>query len=301
MEIEYLREFTVVAKLGSFSRAAEELCLSQSALSKHILALERELGAPLLVRNSRNVSLSIAGAQILPLAAQIYQLSNKIRVAADHQSVREKTFLRIASIPVMAQYNITGLLAKFQQLNSSIALEVTECEQQALSSMLEKAECELAFTRRGFSEEDNLEFIEICRDNLVAVVPMGHPLAQQKTVHILDLRDEPLLFLDQQTGFHHLYASLCKSAGFVPNITYTGHRPENIVDLAAQNMGIALLMKRHTDFVANPDVVCIDIAPLVESSICLVRRSDRGLSAQGQAFWDFVAKRHPVSSDSPSE
>lgn len=301
MEIEYLREFTVVAKLGSFSRAAEELCLSQSALSKHILALERELGAPLLIRNSRNVSLSVAGAQILPLAAQIYQLSNKIRVAADHQSVREKTFLRIASIPVMAQYNITGLLAKFQQLHTNIALEVTECEQQALSSMLEKDECELAFTRRGLGDEDGLQFIQICRDNLVAVAPLGHPLAQQETVHILDLRDEPLLFLDQQTGFHHLYASLCKGAGFVPNITYTGHRPENIVELAAQNMGIALLMKRHTDYVSNPDVVCIDVAPLVESSVCLVRRKDRTLSAQGQAFWDFVRAKYPGETDSPSE
>lgn len=295
MEIEYLREFTVVAKLGSFSRAAEELCLSQSALSKHILALERELGTPLLVRNSRNVSLSLAGAQILPLAAQIYQLSNKIRVAADHQSLREKTFLRIASIPVMAQYNITGLLAKFQQLHPQVALEVTECEQKELLSQLEKGQCELAFYRKGLDAENDLEYIEICRDNLVAVLPLGHPLAQQKTVHLLELREEPLLFLDQQTGFHHLYSALCKEAGFIPNITYTGHRPENIVDLVSQNMGIALLMRRHTDFVANPDVVTVDIAPMVESSVCLIRRSDRKLSGPGQEFWDFVSEKHPHS------
>lgn len=292
MEIEYLREFTVVAKLGSFSRAAEELCLSQSALSKHILALERELGAPLLVRNSRNVSLSVAGAQILPLAAQIYQLSNKIRVAADRQSLREKTFLRIASIPVMAQYNITRLLAMFQQLHPTVALEVTECEQKELLSLLEKGECELAFYRRGLGDEEHLSFIEICRDNLVAVLPQGHPLSQQPQIHLLELKDEPLLFLDQQTGFHHLYAALCRGAGFVPNITYTGHRPENIVDLVAQNMGVGLLMRRHTDFVANPEVVTVDITPTVESSVCLVCRSDRSLSSQGQSFWDFVASKH---------
>lgn len=64
MEIEHLYEFTVIAKLESFSRAAEELCMSQSSLSKHILALERELGVPLLVRNPRSVGLSQAGAQI---------------------------------------------------------------------------------------------------------------------------------------------------------------------------------------------------------------------------------------------
>lgn len=298
MEIEYLREFTVVAKLGSFSRAADELCLSQSALSKHILALERELGAPLLVRNSRNVTLSAAGAQILPLAAQIYQLSNKIRVAADHQSFQKKTFLRIASIPVMAQYNITGLLAKFQQLHPQVALEITECEQKELLSLLEKGQCELGFYRLGLGEDDDLDAVEICRDNLVAVLPLGHPLSQQKTIHLLELRDEPLLFLDQQTGFHHIYSSLCRNAGFVPNITYTGHRPENIVDLVAQNMGTALLMRRHTDFVANPDVVTVDISPPVESSVCLIRKHGQTLSDPGQEFWDFVSGKHP---NSPSE
>lgn len=91
MEIEYLYEFTVIAKMQNFSRAAEELCMSQSSLSKHVLALERELGVPLLIRNSRNVTLSPAGAQILPLAAQASELKNKIRVVADKQSGREKT------------------------------------------------------------------------------------------------------------------------------------------------------------------------------------------------------------------
>ena len=90
MDIEYLCEFTVIAKLESFSRAAEELCISQSSLSKHILTLERELGVPLLVRNSRNVTLSPAGAQILPMAAQVYELKNKIMVAAAKQSSRQK-------------------------------------------------------------------------------------------------------------------------------------------------------------------------------------------------------------------
>jgi hypothetical protein len=72
-------------------------------------------------------------------------------------------------------------------------------------------------------------------------------------------------------------------------VVYTGHRPENIVELAAQNMGIALLMKRHTDYVANPDVVCIDIAPRVESTVCLVRRRQGKHSATATAFWRFVA------------
>lgn len=301
MEIEYLYEFTVIAKMQNFSRAAEELCMSQSSLSKHVLALERELGVPLLIRNSRNVTLSPAGAQILPLAAQVSELKNKIRVVADKQSGREKTILSIASIPVMAQYNITGLLAKFQREHPQVTLEVMESERQEIGTLLESGKSELAFYRRGLENEEGMEYLEVCRDNLVAVLPKSHPLAERSGIALEDLKQEPLLFLDQQTGFHHLYSTLCRGAGFVPNIAYTGHRPENIVELAAQNMGVALLMKRHTDYIANPDVVCIDIKPLVESTVCLVRRKDRGLSKLAKSFWEFVENNRPTEIDSPAE
>lgn len=299
MEVEYLREFTVIARLGSFSRAAEELCISQSSLSKHILALERELGVPLLQRNSRNVTLSPAGAQILPLAARMDELNNKIRAAADRQSSREKTMLGVASIPVMAQYNITGLLAKFRRAFPGITLEIMECERQELGELLARGKYELAFLRRGLEEEPGLEYVELCRDNLVAVAARNHPLAGRKRIELTELKDEPLLFLDERTGFHHLYSSLCRGAGFVPNIAYTGHRSESLVELAAQNMGVALLMKRHTDYVACSDVVCLEIAPQVESAVCLARRKDCAPTAPARTFWDFV--REESRTHSPAE
>lgn len=301
MEIEHLHEFTVIAKLQSFSRAAEELCISQSSLSKHMLSLERELGVPLLVRNPRSVELSPAGAQILPLAAQAYEIQNKITVAAARQSSQERTLLKIASIPVMAQYNITGVLAKFQRLHPGVTLEVQECEQHELSPMLEQGTCELAFSRLRGGPESNMEALEFCRDNLVAVVPQDHPFSKKEALCLSDLETEPLLFLDRRTGLHALCDELCRRAGFAPKVVYTGHRPENIVELAAQHMGIALLMKRHTDYVQNSKVVCIDVAPLVESSICLVRSRNRRTSALAREFWNFVAENRLRETDSRAE
>lgn len=289
MEIEYLHEFTVIAKLGSFSRAAEELCISQSALSKHIVALERELDTPLLVRNSRNVALSPAGAQILPMAAEIFEVGNKIRVAAAKESQKERHLLTVASIPVMAQYNITGVLARFQQQQPQVTLEVAECEQHDLDSMLRDGRCELAFTRLGDQKEPDLQYLPFAQDHLVAVLHRDHPLAHQSSITLEQLKDQPLLCLDQRTGLYPLCQTLCRQAGFVPSFVYTGHRPENIVELAAQNMGCALLMQRHTDYVRNPNVVTVDISPRVDSTICLVRLSDQTPSLLSQQFWRFAA------------
>ncbi len=301
MEIEYLSEFTVIARLGSFSRAAEELCISQSSLSKHILTLERELGAPLLVRNSRNVSMSPVGAQIFSAATQITQLKDQIFAIAQQQNQRERTTLTIASLPVMAQYHITGLLAGFQQEFPNVTLNVTECERQELLELLETGKCELGFTRWGLEPTEELERMELYRDQLVAVVAVEHPLAQQETIELKSLSGLPLLFLDQQTGFQHLYSSLCRNAGFVPNIAFTGHRPENLIDLAARNTGVALLMKRHADYVDNPQVVTIPITPAVDSPICLVRRKDHRPTPLGLDFWNYVSDQLEMAIDSPGE
>lgn len=298
MEIEHLYEFTVVAKLESFSRAAEELCMSQSSLSKHILALERDLGAPLLIRNPRSVSLSPAGAEILPLAAQAYALLGRIQATAARQSSQDKTILRIASIPVMAQYDITGILARFQRLRPAVTLDVMECEQRELSSLLEEGQCALAFSRRSRTPDASLEYLEFCRDNLVAAVPEAHPLSARDTLTLEELRTEPLLFLDRRTGLYTLCDELCRQAGFTPQVVYTGRRPENIVELSAQGMGIALLMKRHTDYIANTRVVCVDVSPPVESSICLVRYKIRRPTPLARDFWNFVKQYRPAGTDS---
>lgn len=288
MEIEYLREFAVIAKLGSFSRAAEELSISQSSLSKHILALEKELGVPLLDRNSRNVAVSPAGGQILPMAAQVYELQNKIKVAAARESTRTKALLKIASIPVMAQYDITGVLARFQKQHPEVTLDVMECEQQEIEQTVTDGRCELAFTRR-VRENDELEYLPFRQDSLVAVVSHSHPFADRDSLTLSDLRQENLLFLDSRTGLYDMCRELCHRSGFVPNILYTGHRPENIVELTAENMGIALLMKGHTDYIASQNVVCLPITPAVESTICLVRTQRPGHSQWADEFWNEIA------------
>ena len=289
MEIEYLNEFTEIARLESFSRAAEELCISQSSLSKHILALERDLGGPLLQRNPRNVTLTPLGASIISMAEEIVRLNNQIHSVALAREDHKKRTLTVASLPVMAQYDITQLLAGFRQ-DTGAELEVVECEQQELRSLLDSGKCSLAFVRRGMEdgEDDELEFLELCPDRLVAVVSRKNPLADKTQVTMEDLREEPLLFLDQQTGFHHIYISLCRAAGFVPKIAYTGLRPENILSMAAQDMGTALVMAGHAAYVERPEVKVLELVPAVEKPVCLARRRGRQIPALAQRFWEYA-------------
>jgi LysR family transcriptional activator of glutamate synthase operon len=288
MEMDYLCEFAVIAKLGSFSLAAEELFISQSSLSKHIIALEKELNVQLFDRTSRKVALSEGGAQILPYANQVFEIKERITKIAAEQVSRQKRVIKIASIPVMAEYDITGAIARFQKEYPEINLSISEYEQYEILRLLESAECELAFIRKSLVESPTLEHTTFCKDYMVVVLPRSHYLSAEKALQLQQLENEEFLFLDKGTALYDLCFDLCLGSGFTPKVKYTGHRPENIVDFVSQGMGIALLMKRHTDYFKNAGVTCIDVTPRVESAIYLTRIKSHKLSHAAKVFWDYI-------------
>ena len=90
MEIDYLYEFSVIAQMGSFSDAVDELNISQSSLSKHIIYLEKELDIQLFNRTTRSVRLSEAGKKILPYARQIYEIKKIIMRTVSEENNKKK-------------------------------------------------------------------------------------------------------------------------------------------------------------------------------------------------------------------
>jgi LysR family transcriptional regulator, transcription activator of glutamate synthase operon len=293
MEMDYLCEFALVAKLGSFSLAAEELYISQSSLSKHIMALEKELNIQLFNR-SHKVDLTEAGRQFLPYANQIAEIRKRLLNIASAQNDQNKNILKITSIPVMAIYDITGAVTRFLKEYPEINLTISECERPEIIRLLESGECELAFTRKSREEARILEYSTFYKDYLVAVLPRSHPLSAEKAINLKQLENEFFLFLDKETALYSLCFDLCTGAGFTPKIRYTGHRPENIIDLVSQGMGNALLMKHHTDYFKNTGVSYVDIMPTVKSAICLAKIKNRRLSVAGKIFWNYINSLHNV-------
>lgn len=293
-DIEYYREFAMVAATLNFSRAAEELCVSQPALSKHIAALERELGVQLLVRTPRRVELSDAGRLILPYARTMAELDGRVRAIAREQQLKKSRAVRgrrlyIASIPVMAAYDITGSIARFYRLHPDIMAATSEYEPASIPRLLAAEQFELAFLRRpleGFGEE--YEAIEFSRERVIAVLPAGHRLANRKRIELAQLKDENLLLIGEQAQLHSICRELCLQAGFTPSGSFSGLRPENIIDLVSLGMGVTILTEAFYRYYRRADTVQAEITPTAETSICLVKQRGRKLSEEAQLFWDFI-------------
>ena len=235
MDISRFGEFAILAQSRTFLDAAELLFMSQSTLSKHIMAMERELGCNLIDRSQRHVTLTAQGEALLPYAQKIATLQHRylaaIQIAADEPLER----ITVGSIPIMAPYGITDAVIDFQQANPSYSVELIEGEGSALKQMLLREDIDLAFIRDGGAIEPEFKKIPFTTDRLVAVIPLDHPLAKRNAIEIDDLIDENFLMLPQGSFVSELTLSLCRKAGFSPRVTFTGKRAENIISLVARD------------------------------------------------------------------
>ncbi len=128
MDIQQIQYFLEVVQSGNFSAAAENLYTTQSSVSKNIKSLEKELDVQLFDRSKRQIQLTEAGRLVLNDARAIAGAYNQLIHTVSSYQLQNQDILTIAGIPVMAQYNITGMLSDFQTAFPNIKLQIEEAE-----------------------------------------------------------------------------------------------------------------------------------------------------------------------------
>lgn len=285
MDLNYFREFAVLAETENFLDASEALFISQSTLSKHIKAMENELDVQLFERTTRRVRLNENGRIFLRYARQIASIQYQYTSEFNSRSEKERHRLHIGSVPVLASYNITEAIVRFKKDNKNMYVELTEGDSDALKTLLRQGKCELAFIRSSPEEADE-EFAKIpyASDSLVAVLSKNHPFADRESLSWDELEKEDLLLLRPESMVHQLCKKYCREAGFEPHIIYTGERADNIIDLVEKEMGISLLMKKPIQHLAKSRVALVDIKPPVISNIQIYFKKDTTLSEAARQF-----------------
>ncbi len=284
MEISYIHEFVVLAEVGNYMEASATLFISQSALSKHIMAIEKELGVPLFDRTTRRVVLNKYGMVFLEYARQIARLQYDYTSALISEQGNIERTISIGSIPLMAPYHITDAIVRFEQSNKGYSIRLTEGSSSELKEKLRQNQCELAFVRTGSENDDEFVRIPYTFDTLIAVLPADHPLAGRSSLHLEELAGERFLFLHKASILYGLCTDACRAAGFEPNVIYTGSRAENIIDLVEKGMGVSLLMKKTTGSLANPQIALVDVSPAVETQVMMYYKRGANLTDAARHF-----------------
>lgn len=288
MELNYIKEFVVLAETGNFLEAADVLFISQSSLSKHIKVLEQELGVTLFERTTRKVRITECGLTFLEYAKQIANLQYQYTTALFNKSAHIHELLSIGSIPIMAPYKITDIIMKFKKENQKFSVNLFEGESAQLKEMMRQNKLELAFIREENDQDDEFIKLPYTTDTLAVVLPSYHPLAKKSSIQLSALSKEDFLLLQPGSVMYTLCTRACEEAGFLPNITFTGKRAENITDLVEKGMGISLLMKKPIHYLSNEHIRIIDVTPAITTQIKLYYKKDAQLSNAAKHFIDCV-------------
>ena len=286
MDIKQAQYFLSVAKTGSFSAAAEELYVSQSSLSKQIIALEKELGVPLFDRSKRKIALTPAGETYLAHARNIcaeYQI-----LMADIGEHKKNLSLSIVSIPVIAQYEITSYIAKFRDAYPSINFTLDEREASAILPALDERQYDLAIIRDNYLDTKRYSHLEIAQDQLLIIVSKLHRFATRKSISLTELSNENFIMFDKGTIVHEIVLNACHKAGFTPRIFYASLRVESVVGLVASNSGISPIMGKIYEYHKHPDVVAIQLQENITSNIVITYLKNKKLSKPARNFIELI-------------
>jgi DNA-binding transcriptional LysR family regulator len=289
MEIRQVDYFLTIVETGSFSAAAVEQNISQSSLSKRIIALEEELGVILFDRSTRKVTLTDAGLAFLDHARNLDTVYQTMLNDLNFFKSDAKT-LSVATIPVLTQYGITTRIASFRDQNPDIKLSIHELDGLNILPALAKRRFDLAFVRHNYIDPVMYNCLEVCKDKLLVVVSKKHRHAGKKSLAIRDLKGDNFIVFDNVTMLHKLVRDECHKAGFEPTVFYSSHRKVSVIGLVEANIGIALIPEKVYEYHKNPEVTAIPLQEEITSNIMLVHLTDRNLPPAARQFLDFMKK-----------
>ncbi|KQZ39560.1 LysR family transcriptional regulator [Duganella sp. Root1480D1] len=245
MELRHLRYFVAVAEELSFTRAAERLHIGQPPLSQQIQALEAEVGARLFDRSKRWVRLTEAGKLFLEDARAILAQSERAAERARRAQRGEAGELRVGftfSTPFTPLFART--IRRYRQLYPDVALTLHEMTTLHQIDALEARKIDLGFVRPPeVALPEHLALTTLRRDALLLVLSSDSPLARKRKIKVADLAELPWVMYPKESGvgINHAILSMCRAAGFVPQVAMEAGEAATIIGLVAAGIGVSVL------------------------------------------------------------
>jgi DNA-binding transcriptional LysR family regulator len=298
MELRQLAYFVAVADEGNFTRAAATVHVAQPGVSAQIRHLERELGQDLLDRTGRNVSVTAAGAAVLP-----YARAALAAVAGARQAVEELTGLLRGHVTIGTltsissdQVDLPGLLAGFHDEHPGVDVTLTVANSEELVDALRAGRLDLALIGLGATTPARIDTHILTSEPLVAVVSLRDPLAASTTITLHALAERTLISLPRGTGLRSALEQACAAAGFAPHVTFEAGDPRVLAELAARGLGVAVVPQSVAAARREQLHTLVITEPALQGRIALAWRSNGPISPLARALITRAGARPPRSS-----
>jgi DNA-binding transcriptional LysR family regulator len=239
MEPRGLRYFEATARHQHLGRAAAELAISESALSRSIARLEKDYG-PLFDRVGRGVQLNECGRILLARVTRaLAELEN---ATAEIRDIRAggNVLIALGFVPSLGAHVVPDLVARFQRLNPQVKFRFVQEGRERLHEHLLAGDIDLCLASHRFVESA-IDWEPLYDEELVAIVPRHHPLARRRRIALRECAAEPMLAFKPGHALRAAVDDLAHREGFVPNIIFEADDVPTILGLVDVGLGIALL------------------------------------------------------------
>ncbi|CAM3335512.1 LysR family transcriptional regulator [Paenibacillus lupini] len=278
MDIRHLQYFVEVARLQSFTKAAQSLYITQPTISKMIKNLEEELGVVLFERTGKRIALTDAGSILLTQAQQMVQSFSNMNSSLSELMELKAGHIRIGLPPMVGVTFFPRIIGKFREKYPKITMQLFEHGAKKVEADVGSGELDIGVILLPTNEE---KFESFCflRQNLMLVIPPSHKLANRDEVSLIALKEEPFLLFHEDFTLHDRIIEECEKLGFQPDVVYKSTQWDFISEMVAANLGIALL----------PEAVCKEldqkrlrviplISPIIPWHLAMIWRRDSYLS-----------------------
>ncbi|MBO5486490.1 MAG: LysR family transcriptional regulator [Eubacterium sp.] len=254
MTLNQLRYFTEIVRQENFTRAAEHLFITQSALSKSVRALEEEFQVKLIDRNAKGFQLTQEGNIFYERALQMLAYMDTQTRELRQIFHEEGGTLNIGIPPTAGSIFFYSVLQKFCMEHSNIKLNLEEVPSKKIYEELENGKLDMGVVLEPFVNSGQYICQKVCISEIILLVSDKHPLANRRFVSVRELENENFLMMSSDYMFHHIAVSACKERGLNPNIVFESSQWDLIFEMTAANQGISffpeILIKKQN----RPDV-----------------------------------------------
>ena len=300
MDIRQLESFVKVVENNSFSKAGEQLHLTQPTISSHITALEHDLNINLIVRTTRETYPSEAGKLLYSYAKQILALRDEAMSAMETFSLEMKGTITVAASTIPGQYYLPKMIQSFHQLYPDIKFDLRMLDSAEVVEQVMAHNVEVGFTGTTANASKCL-FREFANDRLVVITPNEPRFRQYLSTGfpVRELMNETFISREEGSGTRKETELFLREMGITPEtlrIAAEVRSTESVKQLVSEGMGVAVLSRSACeDYCHFEKVLAFNFSNVsLRRKLYLVKHKTSILSPIAQVFYDFAKTFYPA-------
>lgn len=291
LEVRQIRYFMEVAKREHVTEAANALHVAQSSVSRQLFQLESELGVDLFIRSGRRVKLTPIGKILLERVEQIMHMIGEAEREVKEYLEPERGVVRVAFPISLAAHVLPTAIYAFRKRYPQAKFQMKQALYRDLIDGVASGEFNLALIAPLPVEEPHLKSKLLFTENIVALLPIHHKLADRSGISLRELQSESFVTLPKGTIFRDIVLKACGEIGFAPHIAFEGDDIDALKGLVSAGLGIALMPEvTLVDNIPHATVKIPLTDPPVTRSIGVISPTQRKLLPTEQLFYQFLVE-----------